>query len=67
MLPTITGPIFEFGFTDAMQQQMGAFMLEYAGKSVPFGLFTPEETELSHKLSTAALESFYNRTVVTLD
>ena len=50
-----------------MQQQMGAFMLEYAGESVPFGLFTPEETELSHALSTAALESFYNRTVVTLD
>ncbi len=67
MLPTITGPIFEFGFTDAMQQQMGAFTLEYAGESVPFGLFTPEETELSHKLSTAALESFYNKTVVTLD
>ena len=67
MLPTITGPIFEFGFTDSMQQMLGAFMLEYSGEKVPFGLFTPEETEMSHKLSTAALESHYNRTVVALD
>ena len=63
MLPTITGSIFEFGFVDAMQQMMGAFMLEYAGESVPFGLFTPEETRISHELSTAALRSHYNKTV----
>jgi len=63
MLPTITGPIFEFGFTDAMQQQIAAFVLEYTGVEVPFGLFTPEETRLSHTLSTAALKSFYNKTV----
>lgn len=67
MLPTITGPIFEFGFVDAIQQQMGAFMMEYAGMEVPFGLFTPEETELSHALATAALKSHYNRTVETID
>ncbi len=66
MLPTITGPIFEFGFVDAIQQQLGAFMLEYAGEDVPFGLFTPEETALSHKLATAALKSHYNKTVETL-
>lgn len=63
MLPTITGSIFEFGFVDAMQQMMGAFMLEYAGEDVPFGLFTPEETRMSHELSTAALRSHYNKTV----
>lgn len=67
MLPTITGPIFEFGFVDAIQQQIGAFMLEYAGEKVPFGLFTPEETALSHKLATAALKSHYNRTVEVID
>ena len=66
MLKTITGGIFEFGFVDAMQQMMGAFMLELTGKEVPFGLFTPEETRLSHKLSTAALESYRNQTVVKL-
>ncbi len=66
MLKTITGGIFEFGFVDAMQQMMGAFMLELTGQEVPFGLFTPEETRLSHKLSTAALESYHNQTVVKL-
>ena len=63
MVPSITGPIFEFGFTDAMQQQIAAFVLEYEGREVPFGLFTPEETALSHKLCTAALRSHYNKTV----
>ena len=67
MLPTITGPIFEFGFVDAMQQMLGAFMLEYDGQEVPFGLFTPEETRMSHALSTAALRSHYNGTVEKLD
>ena len=67
MLPTITGPIFEFGFVDAIQQQIGAFMLEYAGEKVPFDLFTPEETALSHTLATAALKSHYNRTVEVID
>jgi len=66
MLPAITGPIFEFGFTDAMQQQIAAFVLEYEGKEVTFGLFTPEETALSHKLCTAALRSHYNQTVEIL-
>lgn len=66
MIPAITGPIFEFGFTDAMQQQIAAFMLEYDGQEVPFGLFTPEETALSHKLCTAALRSHYDKTVETV-
>ena len=63
MIPTITGPIFEFGFVDAIQQMLGAFMLELTGHEVPFGLFTPEETRISHELSTAALRSHYNKTV----
>ena len=67
MLPTITGSIFEFGFVDAMQQMMGAFMLELTGHEVPFGLFTPEETRISHELSTAALRSHYNKTVEKLN
>lgn len=58
MLPTITGGIFEFGFTDAILQMWGAFMQEIQGKSVKFGCVTPEETALSHKLNTAALESW---------
>ena len=67
MLPTITGPIFEFGFTDAIQQQIAAFMLEMDGQTVPFGLFTPEETVMSHAMATAALKSHYNKTVEVLD
>lgn len=57
MLPTITGPIFEFGFTDAILQMWGAYMAELSGMDVPFGCFTPEEAALSHRLATAALKS----------
>lgn len=57
MLPTITGPIFEFGFTDAILQMWGAYMAELSGIEVPFGCFTLQETALSHRLATAALKS----------
>ena len=58
-IPTITGAIFEFGFSDAFQQMLCAFMYEFRddGKKHPFGMVTPEETVLSHKVMTAALES----------
>jgi len=61
-LPSITGGIFEVGFSDALQQMIGAFMQELRpeGSNHPFGPVTPQETALSHKLFTAALES--NRT-----
>jgi predicted dehydrogenase len=56
---TITGSIFEFGFSDAILQMWAAFCVELTdgAKAVPFGCVTPEETRLSHKLFTAALES----------
>ena len=54
---TITGSIFEFGFTDSILQLWAAFMAELDGKEVPFCCFKPEETVLSHALQTAALES----------
>jgi len=63
MLPVITGPIFEFGFTDAILQMWGAYMLELDGKSVEFGCFTPEETRMSHALQTAALRSHLYKTI----
>lgn len=56
--PTITGGIFEFGFTDSILQMWAAFISELEGKEVAFGCFTPEETRLSHALQTAALKSF---------
>lgn len=57
---SITGPIFEFGFSDSMLQMMAAFLyeLEHDRPLSKFaGCVTPEETHLSHRLFTAALES----------
>jgi predicted dehydrogenase len=58
-VPSITGGIFEFGFSDAFQQMIGAFLQEFreGGSRHPFGNVTPAETALSHAVMTAALES----------
>lgn len=66
LFPTVTGGIFEFGFTDAILQMWCSFMKEVAGEKVEFGCFTPEETVLSHRLLTAALESDRKKCAVTL-
>jgi len=68
-IPTITGGIFEFGFSDAVQQMIGAFMSELSDKDSkhPFKNVTPQETSLSHKLFTAALESHYSGKKILLD
>lgn len=63
---TVTGGIFEFGFTDSILQMWCAFMKEVCGEAVEFGCFTPEETRLSHKLLTAALVSNREKRVVEL-
>ena len=63
---TITGGIFEFGFTDAILQMWATFMKEICGEKVFFGCCTPEETELSHKLNTAALTSFKEKCAVEI-
>ena len=58
--PTITGPIFEFGFTDAILQMWAAFVHELTTRSVPSrfaGCVTPDEVAVTHRLFTAALES----------
>lgn len=58
-LKSITGGIFEFGFSDAFQQMIGAFMQEFRdeGSSHPFSNVMPGETAASHAVFTAALES----------
>jgi len=58
-IPSITGGIFEFGFSDAFQQMIGAFIHELSGKEslFPFGNVSTEQTAWSHELFTAALES----------
>jgi predicted dehydrogenase len=59
--PSITGGIFEFGFTDAILQMWAAFLTELTGEALPEHLLaqaaTPEEAHLSHRLFTAALRS----------
>lgn len=67
---TITGGIFEFGFTDAILQMWAAFIYELTkGKSLQkfAGCVTPEEAVLSHKLFTAALESQMEQSVVAIE
>ena len=66
LFPTITGGIFEFGFTDAILQMWAAYMTELSDNEVGFGCVTPEEAKLSHDVYTAALKSHAEKTVVFL-
>ena len=66
---SITGGIFQFGFSDAILQMWASFLYELAhGK--PLKKFaacaTPEEALLSHRIFTAALESQKNHSVVNV-
>jgi len=57
---TITGSIFEFGFSDCVLQMWAGFLYEFAhGNPLKrfAGCVTPEETGLSHRLFTAGLRS----------
>jgi predicted dehydrogenase len=67
---TITGAIFEFGFSDAILQMWAAYVDELAhgreGMRQPFYCATPEEAAATHRLFTAALESQRDRTTVEI-
>lgn len=71
--PTITGGIFEFGFSDAILQMWAAFCDELLhfqdGKPMqqPFRCVTPQEAHQSHLLFTAALRSHRDAQVVPLE
>ncbi len=68
--PTITGGIFEFGFSDSVLQMWAAFCDELAHPNAmrqPFFCVTPDETEQSHRLFTAALESNRTAQVIQLE
>jgi len=64
---TITGGIFEFGFSDSILQMWAAFLYELT-EGKPLNKFaacvTPEETSLSHRLFTAALKSHAKQAVI---
>ncbi len=54
----ITGGIFEFGFTDAIQQMWAAFVDELAGGDAQgFPCATPQEAAAHHAVLTAALQA----------
>lgn len=64
---SITGGIFEFGFSDAILQMWAAFLYELAHGKPPkkfAGCVTPDETALSHRLFTAALMSHRSKSTV---
>jgi predicted dehydrogenase len=66
---TITGGIFEFGFSDSILQMWAAFCDEIVNgehMQQPFHCATPGEAADSHKLFTAALESQRDNSTVTL-
>ena len=66
---SITGGIFEFGFSDAILQMWAGFLYELTeGKPVKrfAGCARPEEVAISHRLFTAALESQKNSSVVVV-
>ncbi len=68
---TITGNIFEFGFSDSIVQMWAAFCDEYAhgrdGMKQPLYCATPFEAADSHKLFTAALKSHENGQTIALN
>ena len=62
---SITGGIFEAGFSDSILQMWAAFLYELEHGKSPSkfaGCVTPEEAAMSHRLFTAALQSEKNDT-----
>ncbi len=68
--PAITGGIFEFGFSDGLQQMWAAFCDQLVhgldGMHQPFYCATPEETAAHHDVLTAALASHAQRSAIAL-
>jgi predicted dehydrogenase len=68
--PTITGGIFEFGFSDGLLQMWAGFCDQLANGRArmqqPFYCATPHETYLHHRVLTAALQSGKTRQVVSV-
>ncbi|GAC1619885.1 MAG: hypothetical protein NVS4B9_10710 [Ktedonobacteraceae bacterium] len=68
--PTITGPIFEFGFSDAILQMWAAFcdeLVHHVDSKQPLHCVTPAESRTSHALFTAALVSQREGSTIMLD
>lgn len=56
--PVVSGPIFEFGFGDALLQMWASYLAERAGElQGRFGTATPAEALFAHRVFDAALRS----------
>jgi len=65
---TITGGIFEPGFPDCFMQMLAAYIAEREGVlGERFGCVTPQEALESHQIFEAALRSFKNQSLETID
>ena len=65
--PSITGGIFEAGFSDCFMQMWAGFIAEREGfLGERFGCVTPDEAVLSHELFDAALRSHAEKRAVAL-
>jgi predicted dehydrogenase len=65
--PTVTGPNFEPGFSDAMLQMLAAFLAEREGAlGDRFGCATPDEAALTHAIYRAAIQSHDTGEVVRI-
>ncbi|MGN6426660.1 MAG: Gfo/Idh/MocA family protein [Leifsonia sp.] len=66
--PTVTGPIFESGFSDSILQMWAAFLAERAGAlGNRFGAARPEEAALTHRIYRAALLSHDEQRAVAVE
>jgi predicted dehydrogenase len=65
VFPTVTGGIFESGFSDAILQMWAAFLADRAGAlGSRFGCVTPAEALASHQIWAAALESSVSQSAI---
>ncbi len=64
--PTISGSIFEFGFSDAIMQLWAAYLDELSGNRPAFPAPDLKETAAGHALLTAALKSHSEKAVIQL-
>jgi hypothetical protein len=63
--PTVTGPNFESGFSDAILQMLAAFLAEREGAlGDRFGCATPDEAARTHPIYQAAMRSHQTGEVV---
>lgn len=66
--PTITGSIFEPGFSDCFMQMLAAYFAERDGVlDGRFGCVKPEEAVMSHIIFQAALKSHKTKSAVEID